>query len=625
MAEGTLQKEDLRDLQRRLVLLKVAIGCCLLLLGLRVWQLEVKEGAYYRELSEDNRTRLVTVEPARGLIYDRNGIVLANNVPSFSLYATLEDVKDRDRVIRRIVDLIGLDESVLRKKFSERGSQLIPRKLKDGLTLREAALVESHRLDLPGVMIQAESKRNYPAGVAAAHALGYVGEISSEQLDKQENQELHQGSIVGQYGVEKTYDRFLRGHSGTRIIEVDARGHEKRIVSTDKPDSGDDIYLTIDLRLQRLAEQLLGEETGAIVAIDPTSGEVLALASRPTFDPNTMSRELLAKQWDEIVRNPDRPLTNRATQGQYPPGSTFKIVMAVAALESKAVTPASRVHCAGVYPFGKRVFKDWKTGGHGSVDMMQALIHSCDVYFYTMGQRLGINTIASFSEQFGLGRETGIELPSERLGTVPSTSWKERVRHEQWYPGETISVAIGQGYLTVTPIQMAHVIATVANNGLAVRPRLVRSVMERATGRQQELPMVEVGRLSVQQETLDLIREGLKGVVAQGTGTRAKSSLVSIAGKTGTAQSSGFRQEHGKETPKKFRDHAWFVCYAPTDSPRIAVSVIVEHMGHGGSVSAPLARELIEAFIQMNPTDLLSGLSSVSRQSSALPPRREAA
>ena len=600
MSEFEPGYSELREVQRRLAILKVALLLGLVLLGIRLWHLQIREGTYYRNLSENNRTRSVLIEPARGLIYDRNGLLLANNLPSFTLYVTLEDVKDREHLINGLQTLIGLDADMVRKKLSERGNKLIPRKIKGALTLREAALIESHRLDLPGVMIQAEAQRNYPAGVNAAHVSGYVGEVSADQLDREENSDLHQGSIVGQYGIEKTYDRFLRGRAGQKSIEVDATGQEKRTVQVQKPEAGDDLYMTIDLRLQRTAEQLLGQEAGAIVALNPKNGEILALASRPVFDPNVLSRELTAKQWEEIVRNEGRPLNNRAMQGQYPPGSTFKIVMAAAALETKTVEPTTKIHCTGGYQFGRRLYHDWKAGGHGYMDLRQAIVHSCDVYFYTVGQRMGIDTIASFAARFGLGRETGIELPSERVGIVPSTVWKEKVRHEQWFPGDTISAAIGQGYVTVTPLQMAHLIGLVANDGFSYRPRLLRAILDRATGQLQDVKPVAENRISFKRGTLDVIRDGLAGVVTEGTATRAKSPLVAIAGKTGTAQTAALRTGPEKDIPKRFRDHAWFVAYAPVEDPRIAVAVLVEHMGHGGSAAAPLAKQVIEEFMRLS-------------------------
>ncbi|MEW6245211.1 MAG: penicillin-binding protein 2 [Nitrospirota bacterium] len=601
MASVGFQDVELGELQRRLTVLRIGLLLVVALLAFRLWHLQIREGSYYRDLSENNRTRSVILEPVRGQIYDRNGVLLANNVPSFTLYVTLEDVKDREALIQQLTSLLGLDPDMVRRKLATKGGKLLPRKIKDRLSLREAAVIEAHRLDLPGVMIQVESQRNYPGGAVAAHLLGYVGEVSAEQLERSEFEELHQGSMIGQYGVEKTFDRFLRGKAGQKSVEVDALGHEKRSDVVEKPEAGDDLYLTIDVRLQRLAEDLLGEEAGAIVALDPTNGDVLAMASRPAFDPNVLSRELTPKQWVEIVQDEGHPLNNRATQGQYPPGSTFKVIMAAAALETKTVSPSTTVRCTGGYQFGRRLYRDWKAGGHGFIDLEQALVHSCDVYFYTVGQRMGIDTIADYAKQFGLGQPTGIELPSERVGIVPSTSWKEKVKGEPWLPGETISASIGQGYVTVTPLQMASVIGTIANNGVAYRPRLVQAIMDRATGRLQELPAVARGKVEVKPQTLKLIQEGLAGVVREGTATRAKSVLISIAGKTGTAQTAALRTGPEKDIPKKFRDHAWFVAYAPVEKPRIAVAVLVEHMGHGGSAAAPLAKEIIEALVKLPP------------------------
>jgi penicillin-binding protein 2 len=619
MAEFTApQTDELRELLRRLVILQIGLAVLVAIVIGRLWQLQIYEGPYYRDLSENNRTRAITVEPARGLIYDRNQVLLANNVPSFGLYVALEDVKDVSLLVARLGELIGLDEAMLRKRLAAPGSRQTPRKLKDGLTLKEAALVESHRLDLPGVSIQVESQRNYPAGVVAAHLLGYVGEISQDQLDRDEHSELHQGSVIGQYGIEKTYDRFLRGKTGQKLTEVDALGHEKSATLVEKPEAGDDLYLTVDIRLQQLAEQLLGEESGAIVAMDTETGEVLALASRPTFNPNFLSRDMTTKQWSEIVQDEGRPLTNRAIQGQYPPGSTFKIIMATAALETQTVAPDTRIHCNGGYPFGKRVFHDWKKGGHGGMDLVNAMVNSCDVYFYTVGQRMGIDAIASYSEQFKLGTPTGIELPSERIGVVPSPAWKEKARNEPWFPGETISAAIGQGYVNVTPIQMTQVIATVANGGEIMRPRLVKAVMDRTTGNLQELPSVPRGRLSVKPATLELIRESLASVVSHGTATKAKSSLVSIAGKTGTAQAAARREGPEKDIPKKLRDHAWFVSYAPAEKPKLAVGVLVEHMGHGGSAAAPLAKLMIEEYVKLYGGEAVSAKPSEATTSRAV-------
>ena len=599
MVSTNYPETEFGDLHRRLLGLRVGLLLVVGLLGLRLWHLQILEGPYYRDLSENNRTRQVLLEPARGLIYDRNGILLANNVPSFSLYVTLEDVKDREALIHQLSELLGLDPAVVRKKMETKGSKLLPRKIKDRMTLRDATLIESRRLDMPGVMVQVESQRNYPGGLIAAHVLGYVGEVSADQLEKPEFLDLHQGSIVGQYGIEKSFDRHMRGIAGQKNVEVDAVGHVKKAAVVEKPEAGNDLYLTIDVRLQKLAEDLLGEEQGAIVALDPNNGDILAMASRPAFDPNILSRELTAKQWVEIVQDEGRPLNNRASQGQYPPGSTFKIPMAVATLETKTMSPSSTVHCTGGYQFGKRLYRDWKVGGHGYVDLHEALVHSCDVYFYSVGQRMGIDVIAEFGKDFGLGRATGVELPSERSGIMPSTAWKQKVKRESWLPGETISAAIGQGFVTVTPLQMASMMGTVANDGVNYRPRLVRAVMDRATGNLQELPAVPRGKINAKPETFRIIKDALAEVVTKGTATRAKSSMVTIGGKTGTAQVAALRQGPEENIPKKFRDHAWFVAFAPVQSPQIAVVVLAEHMGHGGAAAAPLAKEVIETYIKL--------------------------
>ena len=601
MALAHAAETEFGDFYRRLMILRVGLLLVVALLGLRLWHLQIREGPYYRDLSENNRTRQVLLEPARGLIYDRHGVLLANNVSSFSLYVTLEDVKDREVLVEQLADLLSLDPDLIRKKLAVKGGKLLPRKIKDRMTLRDAMLVESHRLDLPGVMVEVESQRNYPGGVTAAHILGYVGEISSEQLDKPEFSGLHQGSVVGQYGVEKSFDRHVRGLAGRKSIEVDAVGHEKQAAVVEKPQAGNDLYLTIDIRLQKVAEELLGQEYGAIVALDPTNGDILAMASRPAFDPNVLSRELTPKQWVEIVQDEGRPLNNRASQGQYPPGSTFKVPMAVAALETKTMSPSSTVFCNGGYQFGKRIYHDWKASGHGAVNLHDALVHSCDVYFYTVGQRMGIDVMAEFGKEFGLGQGTGVELPSERAGIMPSMAWKQKAKNEPWLPGETVSAAIGQGYVTVTPLQMASLIGTVANDGVNYRPRLVQAVMDRVTGNLQELPAVPRGKIKARPETFRIVKEALADVVTKGTATRAKSSLVTIGGKTGTAQVAALRTGPEENIPKKFRDHAWFVAFAPVESPKIAVAVLAEHMGHGGSAAAPLAKELIETYMKLAP------------------------
>ncbi|HZC67391.1 MAG TPA: penicillin-binding protein 2 [Nitrospirales bacterium] len=607
MSKFTTQHEDFKNLQRRLLYLRTGLLLCLLLLSARLWYLQVVKGTYYHELAEQNRVRTVDLKPARGLIFDRRGELLANNVPSFNLYLTVEDIRDREGLAAALEGLIGLPRAETMKRLVQQAKSYVPILLKSGLTLREDALLEGRRLEFTGLRVQAESQRSYVHGPLGSHLLGYVGEVSPEQQEEPAFEGLVQGSIVGKAGVEKTYDRMLRGKPGEKTIEVDARGNELKTVAVVEQTPGDDLYLSLDLRLQRFAESLLGVESGAIVALDPRNGDVLAMASSPAYDPNVLSRGLTPALWEQIASDTRHPLTNRALQGQYPPGSTFKIMVASAALESDKWSADTKVRCTGTFPSGNRLFKDWKRGGHGVMDLSQAIVQSCDVYFYNVGYRLGIDTIAETARLFGLGQPTGIDLPSERVGVVPSTEWKQRMRKEPWYPGETISASIGQGYITVTPLQMAVAIAAVSNGGTLHRPRLVRAVRERATGRLQEFPSVERGPVPLQESTFHLLQDALQEVVLHGTGGRARSQLVSIAGKTGTAQTVGGRTSqisaNEEAIPKQFRDHAWFVAYAPAEDPKIAVAVIVENTGHGGTYAAPIAKALIEEYWKDSDVD----------------------
>ena len=605
MFDTSRQANELANIQSRLIFVKVGLLLILVLLGLRLWQLQIRDGVYYQELARDNRTRSIVLEPARGLLYDRNGELLANNIPSFQLYLSLEDVQDRDDLLSKLPQYIDVNVETLSEKLAtkRRRGRI---KLKSGLTLKEAALIESHRIDLPGVAIQPEYQRHYPLGNYAAHVIGYVGEISESQLKDPDFVDVQAGRIIGKFGVEKTLDTHLLGETGRKIIEVDAFGYPKRSLSIHPPLAGDDLYLTLDIRLQRLAEDLLGEEAGAIVALDPWNGDVLALASQPGFNPNDLSGGISTESWQQLLQDPRHPLTNRAIQGQYPPGSTFKIVMAAALLDTQKMRASDALPCPGTFPFGKRVFRDWKRGGHGSVALTKAIEQSCDVYFYKIGNQLGIDSIATYSRQFGLGSKTGIALSSERSGLVPSKKWKRKNRGEPWYPGETISIAIGQGFLSVTPIQMAKMVSIVATDGQVVQPRLLKGIRLRRTGNLKEEPPPTTQQLAIEAETFSKIKAGLTAVVTSGTAKRAQSDIVSIAGKTGTAQVVALKDDNDKsEVAKKHRDHAWFVAFAPIEKPKIAVAVIVEHMGHGGSAAAPLAKTIIEAYMNAeSPEDV---------------------
>ncbi len=583
--------------QRRFLVFKIVVFLLAGLLILRLWQLQIRDGSYYRMLSQENQTHSILLHATRGRIYDRNGILLANSVPSFNLYVRLNDVPNRDALFLKLADLLSLDEQTLRRHIrdKDRGTRV---RLRQGLSLKEATIVESHRFDLPGVEIHPESQRNNPQGAYAAHVIGYVGAISKEQLAQDAFQGLPRSSIIGQSGVERIYDRTLRGRVGSKLIAVNALGHEQHILSVDKPQMGNDMYLTIDFRLQKLAEDLLGEQVGAIVALDPQTGATLALASRPGFDPNALSRGLNTEDWNAMLWDEQHPLMNRAIQGQYPPASTFKIIMATAALETDAIDQDATLSCTGGFRFGNRTYRDWYPGGHGAINLHEALVNSCDVYFYQLGHLMGIEPIAASATQFGLGRPTGIDLPGEAKGIVPSPEWKRHTRGEPWYPGETVSVAIGQGYAMVTPLQMANVIAMIGNHGISYTPHVVRGVRERESGVVEEWMPSPPTPPRMHPQHLKDIQTALAEVVTNGTARQARSSKVKIAGKTGTAQVVALREiPDDDDIPIEFRDHAWFVAYAPFEQPCIAVAVLIEHGGHGGSAAAPLARHLIEAYM----------------------------
>jgi len=580
------------------------IGVAVILSALlfRAWYLQITKGSYYKEQSENNRVRVVYIQPPRGLVFDRHGELLANNVPSFNLYLIPEDISDKNSVLNELARLIHLDRAEMEEKIQSRKDNVpyMPVKIKEGLSLEEVTLIESHRLDLAGTLIEPEPQRNYLYGTLAAHLLGYVGEISPAQLQESGNSDVLPGTSVGQSGIEKTYDPYVRGDVGEKIIEVDAMGHEMKVLRVEPPASGSDVYLTIDLNLQKVAEEALGKDAGTIVAINPRNGEILAMASHPAYDPNQLSQSLSTAEWDALSSDPGHPLTNRATQGQYPPGSTFKLVVSSAALETKEVTPDEQINCTGGLYFGRRLYRDWKRGGHGPMDLHSAIVQSCDVYFYEVGRRVGIDRLADIATQYGLGQPTGIELTSEKSGVIPSTQWKTRVKGEPWYPGETLSASIGQGFVTVTPIQLAEVIGTVAMSGVRYQPHLIKAIRDRATQRLYEFPPVEVGRVEMSKKTFTVIRKALAGVVSEphGTGAAAQSKFVSIGGKTGTAQVVETRPGVlTKSLPKKLQDHAWFVAFAPVEDPQIAVVVLIEHGGHGGETAAPPARKVIEEYL----------------------------
>ncbi len=558
------------------------------LFTLRLFNLQILKGNEYRKIDERNRLRVIDIHAPRGIIYDRNNRALVRNVPSFDITAIKEDVPDDEKVFSAMGELVGLKVKELKSRLESSAANPFENLiLKQDVSFREAARVEARKADLPGLQVNVVGGREYIYGHSASHLLGYLGNLGSKQEVNSRYAGVPKDSFIGLFGIEKVHDMTLRGLAGKKILEVDALGRIINVVRIQRPVKGKDLKLTIDIDLQIEAEKNLKDKAGAVVALDPKTGAVLALASSPSFNPNQFVRGIDMRDWKRLIKDRRKPLLNRAIQSQYAPGSTFKIITALAALEEGIVTKDTTFYCGGSTMFG-RLFKCWKKDGHGSVDLHKAIVESCDVYFYEVGKRIDIDILSQYAFGYGFGQATGIDLEGEVAGIVPTRRWKEEMKGEKWYKGETLNTVIGQGYLSVTPLQVATMMAAVVNGGILYEPFLIMRSGHRAT---------DNGMKKINPAHIKLIKEALHGVVTEkkGTGRIAMSELVSIGGKTGTTQVVGGGSNE-KDIPEKFRDHAWFVALAPVDDPRIVVSVFVEHGGHGSTAAAPIAGKIIEVF-----------------------------
>ncbi|MGD0281450.1 MAG: penicillin-binding protein 2 [Dissulfurispiraceae bacterium] len=550
----------------------------------RLWQLQVMEGDRYLALSESNRLRIVKTPAPRGIIFDRNGTSLVKDIPFFSVSISPENLKSLDR--SALARFLGIQENEIEEKLNRKdNSPFIPIKIKQGLSFQEIAHVEAGKSDFPGLFVETDVGREYLFGKTGAHIIGYLGKMTPAQFEHPAFRNFPPDALIGQWGVEEVFDEQLRGTPGERIIEVDALGRELRLIQQRPSVKGKDITLSIDIDIQKAVEDAFQDKAGALVAIKPDTGEILALESLPSFDPNMFSRGIQYQDWLSLMEDKKKPMLNRALQSQYPPGSTFKIITATAALEEGVIDLDKKISCTGGIRYGKWTFGCWKKGGHGPIDFHHAIVESCDVYFYEVGRRLGIDKIYKYATALGLGKDTGLNLLiKERRGLIPNTEWKRQTKRLPWYLGETYNAAIGQGYVSVTPIQMARMMATLSNGGTIYPLSLVKGGSK------------AVGQVGIKPETIQIIKEALAGVVNEpdGTAHAAQSQAVLIGGKTGTAQVVGKKRGVSGE---KFMDHAWFVAFAPVDKPQIALAVFVEHGGHGGSAAAPIAKQAIEAYL----------------------------
>ena len=592
--------------QKRLKTLTLFVLIVVGVLFIRLWFLQIISGATYRRKSESNRIDLRDILPVRGMVFDRNGELLVDNRASFALGVIPEDIKNLDGLIDDISRLVEIDSLSAKKTINEtlRRNPFNPVYIKKVLTRDELARIETNIFHMPGVIIEVKPKRHYIYGPFASHLIGYLGEIDKGQLNKEGYKRNKIGDFVGKFGVEKKWQRYLNGVRGGQQIEVDASGRRLRVLYQKAAEPGFNVYLTIDKDLQMLAEHSLESRAGAIVAMNPMTGEVLTMASRPSFNSNDFATGMDEKGWKRLVSNPRFPLQNRVISGQYPPGSLFKIAVAIAGLEEGVIDPNEKIFCGGSYSFKGRIYRDWKEEGHGYVDLHRALVESCDVYFYKMGQKIGIDTIARYAKSLGFGSKTNLQLGDEKEGLIPNRAWKLRRWHVPWQEGETLSVAVGQSFALVTPIQMVRVVSALFNGGVLFKPQVTKGIKKENKERIFKFKPNSLRRWSIKTENMELIKQALVGVVNEphGTGKRAKFDQIRVAGKTGTSQVIALPEERElareKDVPYKFRDHAWFVAVAPAENPAIALAVLIEHSGTGGSVAAPIAKKILECYFK---------------------------
>lgn len=597
--------------QSRLSTASVLMLIAFFTLILRFFWLGVVQSGYYNTRAEDNRLALVPVVPNRGLIFDRNGVLMATNTSAYTLEIVPGRAGPIDETIEglsKVVTIEGKDKRRFKQLLREAKTfESIP--IRSRLTEEEVARFAAQRYKFPGVEVRARLFRSYPLGETASHALGYMGRINTrdlERIDEEGQAANYRGTDhIGKTGLEQRYEFEMHGTSGFESVEVDAGGRGIRVLSRTPPVSGNNLNLTIDAKLQQVAETAFGKRRGALVAIDPENGEILALVSMPTYDPNLFVDGIRSDDWDVLNTDINKPLLNRAIYSAYPPGSTFKPFMALGALTAGKRTPQQSISDPGYFNFGNHTFRDDKKGGHGMVNMYTSIVHSCDTYYYVLANEWGIEGLSDFMGRLGFGSKTGIDIDGESRGILPSPAWKERrfkrPEQQKWYAGETISIGIGQGYNSYTMMQLAQATAMLANNGVGYKPHLVRSITDPRSGEVRQIPLEKTHEVALKPEHVEVIKNAMVGVNKEGTGTKAFAGAKYVAaGKTGTAQVfslKGGTYSHGG-TKEFLRDHALFIAFAPADKPKIALAVIVENAGFGATSAAPITRQVFDYYLQ---------------------------
>ncbi len=603
-------QEEIERFRHRLAVAGGFVLFAFALLVVRFVWLQVVQHDYYETRAEDNRISFVPIVPNRGLIVDRNGVVMARNYSAYTLEITPSKAGNLDGSIdglSEVIDIQPKDRKRFKKLLEEtKNFESLP--IRTRLSDEEVAKFIANRYRFPGVDIKARLFRQYPAGAFASHLLGYIGRITDTDIDKIDEHDAeanYRGTEhFGKTGLEQKYEFDLHGVTGFEQVEVDAGGHAVRTLERTPPVAGNNLTLTVDAKLQEVAEKAFGDRRGALVAIEPSTGGILALVSVPNYDPNLFVDGISPQDWDQLNNSPDKPMVNRALNGAYPPGSTFKPYMALAALTYGKRKPETVIHDPGFYNFGGHVFRDDKKGGHGAVDMYKSIVASCDTYYYMLANDLGIDNISDFMTQFGFGSRTGVDIDGESEGVLPSQAWKrkrfKRPEQQKWYAGETISIGIGQGYNAYTPIQLAQAVATLANDGVMFRPHLVKYITDTRTGTRTYVEPRPIRTIPLKKEYIDVIKNAMVGVNKEGTGAQAFQGAEYVsAGKTGTAQVFSLKGEKYAEghIKKELRDHALFIAFAPADQPKIAVAVLVENGGFGAQAAAPIARQIFDYYL----------------------------
>jgi len=612
MTEFKNTERELHFFRLRLSAVGVFVFICFGLLLARFLWLQVYKHSDYAAQAEDNRISVVPIVPNRGLIVDRNGAVLARNFSAYTLEITPSKINgDMDAVIDQLSQLVEIQPKDRKRfhKLLEESKNFDSTPIRTRLSDEEVARFTVQRFRFPGVEIQARLFRQYPLGAVASHVIGYIGRVSqkdADKIDEMEDSANYSGTdYIGKEGLEKSYEKQLHGTTGYEEVEVTAGGRAVRTLSRTPATPGDNLVLSIDIELQKIVEEAFGDRRGALVAIEPATGDILAYVSMPTYDPNLFVEGIDQQSWDELNTSLDRPLLNRPLSGTYPPGSTYKPYMALTALELGKRRPSDTIFDPGYFMFGGHKFRDDKPGGHGTVDMYKSIVESCDTYYYMLANDLGVDAIHDFTRQFGFGQITGIDLDGERSGLLPSTAWKRqayrRPEQKHWYAGETISLGIGQGYNSFTPLQMAHAVATLANNGVVMKPHLVKLIEDGATRQRTLTVPKESYRIPLKQENIDIVKRAMVGVIHEGTGAGAFANAGYVAaGKTGTAQVVGLKKNEkydSKKVSERQRDHSLFTAFAPADNPRIAIAVIVENGGFGAEAAAPIVRKALDYYL----------------------------